>query len=59
MKEVSCTSDVKMCYPGTCKVVEDTVQDITEKEMMSLSLVWKTAKGMDNKVPSILHYLRF
>jgi len=51
MKEVSCTSDVKkMCYTGTCKVVEGTVQGIIEKEMMSLSLAWKTVEGMDNKV---------
>jgi hypothetical protein len=51
MKEVSCAWDVKkMCYTGTCKVVEDAVQGSTEKEMMSLYLPWKTVKGMENKV---------
>jgi hypothetical protein len=32
------------------KVVEDAVQGRTEKEIMSLSLTWKTVKGMDKKV---------
>jgi hypothetical protein len=39
-----------MCYAGTCKVEEDAVQGSIEKEMMSLSLTWKTGKDMDKKV---------